>query len=239
MATFAMVTGVASGIGQAISEQLCKDGFKVLGVDKVPCSWSTANLSTLQCDISAKDIPELIRRRVSEEFGHIDVLVHAAGVCPVLPLEELTYGELDKVLSVNLTAAWEITSACLTLLKQSKQGRIITIGSITSHFSSPGLAAYGTSKHALLGLTKALATELGQYGITANCILPGAIVTNITRKAYENDKNFRDYWINKSAVGRWGEPQDIANLAAFLVSEKASFISGHGIYADGGAMQNA
>lgn len=230
------MTGAASGIGEAVAEQLLNDGFKVLTVDIDECQIEGASILT--CDVSKDGAASLIKTIIEKEFGHLDAVIHAAGICPIQMIEDLSMTDYQKVMSVNLESVLAITQAVLGFLKASNVGRIVTIGSVTSDFSATGLAAYSTSKHGLLGLTRAFATEFGEFGITANCIQPGAIVTAITREAYENDKNFRDHWINISALKRWGSPQDIANLASFLVSDKASFISGHGIYADGAAMQS-
>ena len=122
-------------------------------------------------------------------------------------------------------------------IDKSDQARIINIGSICSEYASPGLSAYVVSKHAVLGLTRALASELGPDGITVNCIQPGAILTGITASSFESDPSFKEHWMSKAAIGRIGDPEDVAPLAVFLASEEARFISGHGIYVDGAAMQ--
>jgi 3-oxoacyl-[acyl-carrier protein] reductase len=122
------------------------------------------------------------------------------------------------------------------LLKESQAGRVVTIGSVMSEFAGPGLAAYTASKHGLLGLSRALATELGGHGITVNCVQPGAIETPMTAPAFNDMPEYKTFWSEKAPLGRLGQPQDIADVIAFLVSDEARFMSGHGIYVDGAAM---
>jgi NAD(P)-dependent dehydrogenase (short-subunit alcohol dehydrogenase family) len=143
-----------------------------------------------------------------------------------------------KVLAVNLDAVLRISQAAVALLRESTRGRIVNIGSVMSERAAPGMAAYTVSKHGVAGLSKVLALELGEFGITVNYIQPGAIVTGITRGVFDADPEFRDFWIAKSALGRLGQPEDIAAAIAFLASEDAAFITGHGLLVDGGALQS-
>ena len=107
-----------------------------------------------------------------------------------------------------------------------------------SYLAGPGMGAYTTSKHAVAGLTKTLALELGAFGITANYILPGAIATGITAPAIAADPSFTEFWTKKSAIGRLGQPEDIANAINFLLTAEAAFITAHGLAVDGGVMVN-
>jgi 3-oxoacyl-[acyl-carrier protein] reductase len=140
-------------------------------------------------------------------------------------------------MAVNVTAVFRIIRAAVTPLKQSRHGRIITIGSTMSRFGGAGLVAYGTSKHAVLGMTRSVACELGPFGITVNCLQPGAIETPMTAPAFTAMPEFKTYWEKKAALGRLGQPQDIADVIAFLASDDARFMSGQGFFVDGGAMQ--
>jgi NAD(P)-dependent dehydrogenase (short-subunit alcohol dehydrogenase family) len=137
--------------------------------------------------------------------------------------------------AVNLRAMFRLSRAALPLLRESGRGRIVNIASISALLANEGMGAYTSSKHAVAGFSKSLAVEVGRDGITVNYIVPGAIVTGITRAAVEADAGFRDFWIGKSAVGRWGQPGDIANAVLFLASRAADFITGHGLVVDGGA----
>ena len=151
--------------------------------------------------------------------------------------EQLTDELWEKVLSVNLHAVFKISRAAIVLLKESQRGRIVNIGSVMSQLSSPAMGAYAVSKHGVAALTKTLALELGEYGITANYVQPGAIVTGITREVFAENEEFRNFWTNKAALKRLGQPEDIANAIAFLASTEAEFVTGHGLLVDGGALQ--
>ncbi|MEL0092173.1 MAG: SDR family oxidoreductase, partial [Pseudomonadales bacterium] len=140
---------------------------------------------------------------------------------------------------VNLSAVFRLCQASIPSLKQSTRGRIVNIGSIMTTLAGVGMGAYTTSKHAVAGLTKTLALELGEFGITANFIQPGAIITGITQASLDAGPEFERFWSEKSALGRLGRPEDIAAAINFLVSEDASFITGHGLVVDGGVMRKA
>ena len=144
----------------------------------------------------------------------------------------------DRILDVNLKAVFKLSRAAIPHLKNSSRGRIVNIGSIMSRLAGPGMGAYTTSKHAVAGLTKTLALELGAFGITANYILPGAIVTGITGPAIAANPGFTEFWTQKSAIGRLGQPEDIANAINFLLTAEAAFITAHGLAVDGGVMVN-
>ena len=149
----------------------------------------------------------------------------------------------------NLRPVFRLSRAAIPMLKRSHGGRIINLGSIYSVLGQPGLSAYVASKaaldafshcaskHAIAGFTKSIAAEVGRHGITANYIQPGAIMTNMTRDVFRKDPATRDYWINKAAAHRLGEPIDVAKVALFLASDDAAFVSGTGIVVDGGAVQ--
>jgi len=235
----AVVTGAASGIGRAIANRFSEEGVEVFGVDlqvgDMPENQSLVD--HLQVDLTNENSTNLVLDLLSSYAQKCDILVNAAGVSEFGLFDDEDRSLSDRTMAVNLEAVARVTRALLPLLRQSNQGRIINIGSICSEFASPGLSAYVISKHAVLGLTRALAAELGFEGITVNCIQPGAILTGITAPSFEADPSFKDHWVNKAALGRIGEPEDVAPLACFLASEEARFISGHGIYVDGGAMQ--
>jgi len=235
----AVVTGAASGIGKAIALRLGEEGVRVLAVDRDEqlLRGGAHLMTTLASDVTEPDAPRRIAATAESVLGGCDILVNAAGISRFAPFDAPDQSAWSATMRVNLDAVAAITREMLPLLRSSDQGRIIMIGSTCSSFASAGLSAYVVSKHAVLGLTRALACELGRDGITVNCIQPGAILTGITGPVFESDPDYADYWRTKSALGRLGTPEDIAPLAAFLASEEARFITGHGLYADGGAMQ--
>jgi NAD(P)-dependent dehydrogenase (short-subunit alcohol dehydrogenase family) len=173
---------------------------------------------------------------VKSRFGNLDIIVTCAGISKFLPLEDTSDQVWDNNLAVNLTAVFRLVRDAAPLLKESQAGRVVTIGSVMSEFAGPGLTAYTASKHGLLGLSRALATELGGHGITVNCVQPGAIETPMTATAFNDMPEYKTFWSEKAPLGRLGQPQDIADVIAFLVSDEARFMSGHGIYVDGAAM---
>ncbi|WP_018989715.1 SDR family NAD(P)-dependent oxidoreductase [Aromatoleum toluclasticum] len=236
----ALVTGAASGIGQAIAHAYIEAGAEVLAVDRSAFSAEDARrpgLVTMQADLTAPGAVEQIVKTAAERWGRLDVLVNNAGVAPYALLEETSDELWDQTVLINLTLVFRLCRGALPLLKSSKSGRIINIGSVMSSFGSAGLSAYATTKHGVAGLTKCLASELGLYGITANLIQPGAVVTGITRDAFAQDDAFRTFWEGKAALGRLGQPDDIAPVAVFLASDGAGFVSGQGFIVDGGAVQ--
>ena len=169
-------------------------------------------------------------------MGGIDALVACAGISGVMPVETHDDEFWDLTLAVNVTAVFRLVRAALPALRASGEGRIVTIGSVMSSFGAPGLTAYAASKHAVLGMTLALAAELGPHGITANCVPPGAIDTPMTAPAFAADLAYGEFWRAKAPLGRLGTPEDIGDVIAFLLSNDARFMSGHGLYIDGGAM---
>lgn len=234
----AIITGAASGIGRGIVERFAEEGIKIIAVDRDAKALAGLNqvAAKVAVDVSAKTAPNQIAE-AAQAHGGCDILVNAAGISAFGLFDDESSSLWDDTLRINLDAVAKITRAVLPQLRASSQGRIIMIGSTCSQFASAGLSAYVVSKHAILGLTRALAAELGSDGITVNCVQPGAIVTGITAPVFEQDPKYQTYWEEKSSLGRVGTPEDVAPLCAFLASEEARFMSGHGIYVDGGAMQ--
>ena len=225
----AVVTGGASGIGAQTAARLVADGAEVLRVDQ-------KGDADLLLDVTSDSASKVILDAVKSRFGKLDIIVNCAGISKFLPLEDTSDQVWDNNLAVNLTAVFRLVRDAAPLLKESQAGRVVTIGSVMSEFAGSGLAAYTASKHGLLGLSRALATELGGHGITVNCVQPGAIETPMTAPAFNDMPEYKTFWSEKAPLGRLGQPQDIADVIAFLVSDDARFVSGHGIYVDGAAM---
>ena len=226
-----VVTGAASGIGRATVARLVRDGASVFTSDK-------AGDVDLEIDVTAPNASEAIVAAAQSKIGGIDGLVPCAGICEYMTIEGHDDAFWDRMMAVNVTAVFRLVRAALPALRQSKNGRIVLIGSVMSHFGSAGLVAYTASKHAVLGMTRAMATELGPHGITVNCVQPGAIQTPMTVGFLGNgDTEMAEYWRNKSALGRLGQPEEVADVIAFLLSEDARFVSGHGLFVDGATMQ--
>lgn len=232
----ALVTGAASGIGAATVARLLADGATVLACDI--SGEGMAGTFNHVANLADPQAIALLAAAAESQLGGLDILVNNAGVCPVGTLEDLTDDQWQFGLDVNLLAPARLAKACLSLLKDSPAGRVINTGSILSRYGDAGLGAYAASKHAILGFTRSLAMELGPYGVTVNCVQPGCIVTGMTRGMLENGAA-AEYYREKSALKRLGQPEDIADVIAFLASDDARFITGQGIIADGGVMTHS
>ena len=230
----AIVTGAASGIGAAAVTRLMVDGVEVLAVDITGDGLKGTH--TLVADLGDAASFATIAEAAQAKLGGLDILINNAGVCPVSSFDEMTEAMWDHALSINVTAAMKLTRAVLPLLRVSSAARVINTGSILSRYGDAGLVAYATSKHAILGLTRALAAELGPQGITVNCVQPGAISTGMTKPMFETNPESLAYYAGRSVLGRIGQPEDIADVMAFLASDDARFITGQGILVDGGVM---
>ncbi|WP_245739944.1 SDR family NAD(P)-dependent oxidoreductase [Nonomuraea maritima] len=240
----ALVTGAARGIGAAVARQLARDGLAValLDVDDatgtaeaVGSAGGTAMAVT--ADISDEDAVTTAVARVAAELGPPTVLVNNAGVGPRAPLVELTTEQWDTVLGVNLRGPFLVTRAVVPYMIEAGWGRIVTMSSI----SATGDAArvdYGSAKAGLIGFTKSLALQLGRHGITANAVAPGFVVSDMTRTSARRlgitFEEFQQQAARSIAVGRVGQPEDVAHAASYLVSPGAGFVSGQVLYVAGG-----
>ena len=235
-----VVTGAADGIGRATATRFAAEGASVLAADQNADGLAELEdqFETLVLDVTQADAAELICSTAEQRLGGMDVLVNNAGVAAGAPLGQLDDELWERVLDINLNSVFKISRRAIGLLSKSGRGRIVNIGSVMSVRSSPGMGAYAVSKHGVAGLTRTLALELGELSITANYIQPGAIVTGISRDTFAADENFRNFWIEKAAMKRLGQPEDIAAAICFLASSDAGFITGHGLTVDGGALQS-
>jgi len=234
-----VVTGAGDGIGRATAEAFHAAGASVLAVDLDAESLATLaeqGFKTMVQDVSTEDAPARIVSEAEGVLGGLNVLVNNAGICPVSGLADTEDAVWDQAMNVNLRAMFRLSREAIPLLAATGAGRIVNIASVSALLANPGMGAYTASKHGVAGFSKSLAIEVGQEGITVNYVLPGAIVTGITRDLIEADAEFRNFWIEKSAAGRWGQPEDIARAILFLASRDADFISGHGLAVDGGAL---
>ena len=236
----AIVTGAGNGIGLAVSKAFAEQGAAVLAVDLDEDDLKTAfaradRVSTLVADVSADDAPATIVDAAAAQLGGVDILVNNAGIVIAGAFETLTDEQFDTIMGVNVRAIFRISRETVPHLKESGRGRIINLGSIMSDLAGPELSIYGTSKHAVAGLTKGMAVDLGRYGITVNYLQPGSIVTKMS-EPFMDDPEFKAYWESKAPIGRLGQPGEVAAAAVFLASEEAQFVSGVGLNVDGGAI---
>lgn len=231
----AIVTGAASGIGRASAELFAVEGANVLAADlpETNLEYASNAIRPLAVDVAHDDAPAQIVRAAIEAFGRLDILFNNAGVAAAAPAAEMSDEAWDRVQQVNLRAVFRLTREAIPHLVASGAGRVISTASVMAEFTDYGLAAYCASKAGVVGLTRTLALELGKHAITANAILPGAILTGMTARSFADPK-VADIWARKSPLKRLGAPSDVAALAAFLASDPAGFITGQAIAADGG-----
>ena len=204
----AIITGAASGIGRATAILFLQQGAKVFVVDLPEQSLLDEfkdydRACELEIDVTDADAPTRIVDGTVEVFGGIDILMNNAGIARGADFESTTDETWDRVMDVNVTSMFRISRQAVPAMCQRGRGRIINVGSIMSDMGGPGLCAYGASKHAVAGLTKAMAIDLGKYQITVNYLQPGAIVTALSQPFFE-DPEFRAYWEKKAPVGRIG-----------------------------------
>jgi NAD(P)-dependent dehydrogenase (short-subunit alcohol dehydrogenase family) len=234
----AIVTGAADGMGNAIARLFLKEGASVVATDingeKLNAAMgSDPKVRSVAIDITAADAPTKIVETAIEAFGGIDIVVNAAGIFQMVDVTDIELDIWDRTMAVNVTAPMRLTLAAIPALKRSGQGRIINIASINSKLARRGASIYTTSKHAIAGFTISLAVELGEFGITANWINPGTILTGITRP-YMEDPVWAHYMENQNVLGRIGQPEEIAHAALYLADPMAGFTTGHGLTVDGG-----
>jgi len=241
----AFVTGSSRGIGFAIAEALAGAGATVVlnGRDPATLAPRREQLSArgLKVDSWAADLQSEAAivdaiAEVSRRHGRLDILVNNAGAIHRAPLEEMPAGEWRRVLELNLTSAFLGSRQAAPIMAANGYGRIINTASILSLVGRATVAPYVASKHGLVGLTRAVAAELGGRGITCNAIAPGYIRTEIN-VALQNNAAFDQMVRSRTPLGRWGEPHDVAGAAVFLASAAAGYVNGHVLVVDGGMIE--
>ena len=242
----AVVTGAARGIGAAVAEKLAADGLAVavIDLDEGACKETVDRIASaggkaigVGADVSDTAAVQAAFDRTAAELGGPTVLVNNAGVLRDNLIYKMSDSDWDTVMNVHLRGAFLCSRAAQKYMVERNWGRIVNLSS-TSALGNRGQANYSAAKAGMQGLTKTLAIELGRYGVTANAIAPGFIVTDMTaataaRVGMDFDK-FQEAAASQIPVRRVGRPVDIANVVSFLVSEGAGFVSGQVIYVAGG-----
>lgn len=234
----AVVINAADGIGEAVARTLSKHGAKVLAVD-VSVSGveqhfqSVRGITGVVADLSLPAKQAETIEVATKKLGGIDILVSDFPIHPEKPISSAG-GALDTLLERRAELTMSICRAALPVMKKSPAGRIVNIGFLRSVFAADGAQAFDRAEANLGAITRAVAAETGDFGITANYVQPGAIMTPVSREVFRKHQGLRDYCIGHSAARRLGEPIDVAKVVLFLASDDAMFVNGTGIAVDGG-----
>jgi NAD(P)-dependent dehydrogenase (short-subunit alcohol dehydrogenase family) len=238
----AIITGAARGIGKATAFKMVREGASVALLDilseevaRVAQDLQANGGKTLgmKADVRHKDEVDEAVERMLKHFGKVDILVNNAGVVNPALLEDVKEKDWEEVIGVNLKGTFYCTQAVLASMKKNRYGKIVNIGSRAS-LGKEERTAYSAIKAGLLGVTRTWALELGQYNINVNYIGPGPIATELFKSANPENSPRTQAIINGIPLKRIGQPEDVANLASFLASEEASFITGQAIFICGG-----
>jgi NAD(P)-dependent dehydrogenase (short-subunit alcohol dehydrogenase family) len=238
----AVVTGAAAGIGRAYAERLARDGFVLAGVDLAPPDDTVKGItaaggaaSGFAADVTDPAAVEQCVAAIGASVGAPSVLVNNVGTYPVIKWDDLTLDDFRRVMAVNLESAFLLCKACIPSMREQGWGRIVNIASRTFWLPVPDMAAYLASKGGVIGLSRALATELGPHNITVNVVAPG-LTRTATMEASTADAVFQ-MTANMQVIKRTQEPEDLVGLVSFLASEDAGFMTGQTLMVDGGLIR--
>jgi NAD(P)-dependent dehydrogenase (short-subunit alcohol dehydrogenase family) len=238
----ALITGASRGLGKAMALALAGAGAKLaltardkelLEVTADAARAAGAEAHIFPADLAEEDQVARLEQEIVGKFGHVDILINNAGINLRKPLVEFTLEEWRRVMDTNLTSVFLLCRAFIPHMRGRGWGRIINLTSIMSHVSLPGRSVYSASKTALLGFTKALALELAPDGITVVAVSPGPFATEMNT-ALMNNPEINQQFMSKVPLRRWGRVEEVGNLALYLCSEDAGFITGTDILMDGG-----
>ncbi|MDN2453155.1 2-dehydro-3-deoxy-D-gluconate 5-dehydrogenase KduD [Lactobacillus sp. UCMA15818] len=238
----AVITGGNTGLGQGYAVALAEAGADVFIPTFAKKEWDVTRsmiekrgrrVEFMQIDLTQKGAPQKIIDEVIKKFGSIDILINNAGMIRRNPLLESKDEDWEKVIDINLNAVYYMSMAAAKEMAKQKSGKIINIGSMLSFQGGKFIPSYTASKHAVAGLTKSFASELGSYNIQVNAIAPGYIKTANTAPI-RADKVRNQEIIDRIPAGHWAEPHELMGVAVFLASKASDYVNGHILAVDGG-----
>ncbi len=243
----ALVTGGSKGLGKAMAR-----GFAEAGADIVICSRHREELDaalpeilqgtsvrghSFVTDMTNRAEVELLAKSALDVMGRVDILVNNAGSNIPQMIDEIEDDAWDRIVELNLTSCMSLSRALVPQMKQRKWGRIIHISSVMGLTSKAGRSSYSATKAALIGMARAMALDLGPFGITCNCIAPGPFLTDLPASVLSQVE--QETFAQRTALGRWADPRELAGPALLLASEAGSYITGTTILVDGGTLCKA
>jgi len=237
----AIVTGATQGIGLACAQRLLAEGARVMLVDIKPHAEEAAaalgeHARFFAADVSQKADVDAMIAATLQQFGRIDILVNNAGVTHAADFLELAEDDFDRVLRINLKSMFLCGQAAAREMVKQGKGSIINMSSVNAQLAIPNQVPYVVSKGGVNQLTKVMAISLAPHGVRVNGIGPGTILTELAKQAVMASEDARRTILSRTPLGRCGEPEEIASLAAFLASDDASYMTGQTMYADGGRL---
>jgi NAD(P)-dependent dehydrogenase (short-subunit alcohol dehydrogenase family) len=237
----AVVTGAAKGIGKAICEMFAQKGASVIMVDLSPevgevasaIRYAGGSATAVTADITDFEQLKEVMNVTLQTFGKINVLVNNAGIGPLEPAESMSIETFDKTLAVDLRAPFQLSQlVAQEMIKAKKGGKIINMASQAGIVAIDGHVAYSTSKAGIIGMTKAFALELGEYGINVNAISPTVTLTDLAKGYWVGE--VAQVALSKTPIGRFANPDEVAAVAMYLASDASNMITGANIVIDGG-----
>ena len=248
-----LVTGAARGIGKAIAlafaaerNRLVITGRTAVAIEKIAAEIRASGAEVLAspCDVTDKPQVTDLRHRIEKHFGTVQILVNNVGIAPAARFLDMSDNLWDEVMRVNVSAAYNCCKTFLPAMIDARWGRIINIASTVARIAYPGISAYATSKHAILGLTRALAMETARLGVTVNAVCPGYVNTELTRENARRLAAKRGESVDQALAlmaascpqRRLIEPEEVAYVTLALASDRAIGITGQAIQVDGGAV---
>jgi NAD(P)-dependent dehydrogenase (short-subunit alcohol dehydrogenase family) len=240
----ALVTGGSKGLGKAMARVFAEAGADVFITSRHENELKTAaaeikqgtnvRVTWMVADMNSRGDVALLSKRALDELGRVDILVNNAGSNVPQAIDQITEEAWDKIIELNLTSCMLLTRNLVPQMKERRWGRVIHISSIMGLASKGARNAYSATKSALIGLARASALDLGRFGITVNCIAPGPFLTDLPGSILSDAE--KKAFAERTAVGRWGEPRELAGPALLLASEAGSYITGTVLVVDGGTL---